>query len=344
MLLERCPNDDCYTAMPLRQSERAKVTDPPPIVQSWDRYWQGTRHGSAYSSGGTSHPVVLSFWDNFFKGVQDARDQLKIIDIASGGGAVVESAKTAFGGQLPDFTCVDISDSAINALNQRFPGVNGIVADARAIPLRSGGYDIATSQFGIEYAGIGAMEELMRLVAPGGQLAVLLHHREGGIFRQCSASLDAVRTMTEAKFLPYAITMFKEGFEVCRGADKHDFDTAAKQFIPAIRTMESIMRQHGRHVADGTILQLYQDIRNMHDRMQHYEPAEVLNWLDRMQGEIEAFAGRMASMRDAAVDAEAFAELCEKLENQGFGISRREPLVVPERNVPLAWALIARRD
>lgn len=320
------------------------MTDPNQIAGSWDKYWQGTRHGATYSSGGTSHPVVLSFWDNFFKSVQDARGELKIIDIASGGGAVVESAKTAFGGQLPDFTCIDISDSAISALNQRFPGVHGVVADARTIPLGSGSYDIATSQFGIEYAGMGAMEELMRLVAPGGQLAVLLHHREGGIFRQCSASLDAVRQMTDAKFIPYAITMFKEGFEVCRGADRARFDAAAKQFMPAIRAMESIMRQHGRHVADGTILRLYQDVRNMHDRMQHYEPSEVLNWLDGMQGEIEAFAGRMASMRDAAIDADTFAELCEKLEDHGFGISRREPLVVPERNVPLAWALIAMRS
>lgn len=320
------------------------MTDPNQIAGSWDKYWQGARHGATYSSGGTSHPVVLSFWDNFFKSVQDARVELKIIDIASGGGAVVESAKTAFGGQLPDFTCIDISGAAISSLNQRFPGVHGVVADARTIPLGSGGYDIATSQFGIEYAGMGAMEELMRLVAPGGQLAVLLHHREGGIFRQCSASLDAVQQMTEAKFIPYAITMLKEGFEVCSGADRTKFDAAAKQFMPTIRAMESIMRQHGRHVADGTILRLYQDVRNMHDRMQHYEPSEVLNWLDGMQGEIEAFAGRMASMRDAAIDADTFAELCEKLENHGFRILRSDPLVVPDRNVPLAWALIAMRS
>ncbi len=316
-------------------------SDPSLLVSSWDTYWHGAQHGAAYTAGGTSHPLVLSFWEDFFKKPSTHSRTPRIIDIASGSGAVVDSAKAAFGGQLPDFTCLDISDSAISMLQKRFPEVHGIVADACSIPLESTSFDIVTSQFGIEYAGLEALDEVLRLVAPGGQLALLLHYQHGGIYRQCAASLDAIQKMQEARFIPNCITLFDAGFAVGRGADRKAFDSAAKQFAPAIRSVEAIMKQHGTEVADGTIVRLYKDVRTIYKRMAHYESTEVLDWLKRMQDEVRAYAGRMASMCESAIDAGAFEQLCDKLRGQNYELLRSEPLVVPGRDLPLAWALVA---
>lgn len=314
------------------------------VAESWDTYWQGTQDGAASTSGGVSHPVILAFWDQFFSAVSSKYDSPRIIDIASGNGAVVERAKTAFDGELPDITCLDVSPGAIGSLEHRFPGVHGIVADARSIPLESGHFDVATSQFGVEYAGLEAVSEAARLVAPGGQLALLLHHQAGGILKECGASLDAVEKMQEAKFIPYSISMFEAGFAACRGADRANYEAAAKKLMPAIRTMESIMMQHGKHVAGDTIIRLYNDVDRIHSRMQHYEPAEVLGWLRRMEGELPAYAGRMASMRNVAIDEESFSQLCNGLRSQGFATHRAEPLLIPEHNLPLAWLLVAARQ
>ena len=316
-------------------------SDFTPIAESWDTYWHGAQHGAAYCGGGTSHPLVLSFWDEFFKKIRDQYNTPKIIDIASGGGAIVESAKSAFDGQLQEFTCLDISDSAISMLEQRFPGVHGIVADACAIPLDSATYDIVTSQFGIEYAGLEAIDEVVRLIAPGGQLALLLHNRAGGIYRQCAASLDAIEKLQDARFIPLSITMFDEGFAAIRGADPAKHDAAARELVPAIRTVESIIMQHGKHVADGTIMRLFNDVKTMHNRIQNYESSEVLGWLRKMDGEVQAYAGRMASMCNAAIDAKAFEQLTDKLKDQGYKILRGDALVNPDQDVPLAWALVA---
>ena len=318
-------------------------SDSSPIAESWDTYWHGARHGAAYTGGGTSHPLILSFWDEYFKAVKTQYGTARIIDIASGSGAVIECAKAAFGGQLADFTCLDISASAISMLKKRFPGVHGIVADARSIPLDPAGYDIATSQFGIEYAGLEAIDEVTRLITPGGQLTLLLHNRAGGIYTQCAASLDAIEKLQEARFIPYSITMFEEGFAAIRGADPAKHDAAAGKLVPAIRTMESIIMQHGKHVADGTIMRLFNDVKTMHGRMQNYEPSEVLDWLNKMDGEVQAYAGRMASMCNAAIDAEAFEQLKDKLKGQGHKILRGEALVNPDQVVPLAWALVAEK-
>jgi len=318
-------------------------SDSLPPDESWDTYWHGSLHGAAYTSGGISHPAILSFWDEFFKAAMKQYETPNIIDIGSGNGAVVECAKSAFGGQLPDFTCLDISTSAINILKDRFSGVHGVVADACSIPLDSAGFDIATSQFGIEYAGLEAIDEVARLVAPGGQLALLLHNKAGGIHKECAASLDAIERVQEAAFIPYSITMFEEGFAACRGTDRAKYEDAAKQLAPAIRTLESIITQYGEHVAGDTVIRLYEDVGRIHERIQYYEPTEVLGWLERMDGELQAFAGRMASMCNAAIDSATFGRLCERLRGQGYSTKQAEPLAVSDQELPLAWALIAVR-
>jgi len=320
------------------------MTDTGSATGSWDTYWRGASHAAAFSAGGSSHPVVLSFWDEVFKTPDIRAGSPRIVDIASGSGAVVESAKSAGEGQVPDFTCVDISASAVGTLQERFPSIQTVVADARSIPLQSASFDMATSQFGVEYAGPQAIDEMLRLIRPSGRIALLLHHRDGGIYRQCAASLDAVEKMIAAEFVGKAIAMFKAGFELHRGGKREPFEAAAGQFMPAIRTMEAVMKQHGQHVADGTILRLYRDVRTVHERLQNYEAQEVMDWLGGMQGELDAYVGRMASMCAAALDADAFSALAETLKAKGFSLLRAEALRVPDRDAVLAWALIATRS
>lgn len=311
-------------------------------TDSWNTYWRGTRHGAAYTGGDGTHPLVPGFWDETFAALQSRKAALRIVDVASGNGALVERARAAFG-EAVQLTCIDISAAAVRSLVERFTGVQGIVADARTIPLASGAYDMVVSQFGIEYAGLDAVGEAARLAAPGAEIALLLHYRDGGIHRQCAAGLAAVRDVQDAEFLPLAIEMFEAGFAAIRGGDRGRFEAAARRMAPAVRTTESVIRRYGRQVADGTILRLYQDVKTMHDRMQHYDPGDVLDWLRGMQDELTAYAGRMASMCDAAIDEAQFDGLCEDLRQRGFQFRRRGPLVDPERDLPLAWSLVAVR-
>jgi len=317
------------------KSDTSQVTD------SWDAYWHGTGDVGAYSSGGVTHPAILTFWDEYFTGVKLKYHIPKIIDIASGNGAVAERALAVFGDQQPDFTCLDVSAAAITNIRDRFPQVNGIVSDARDIPLESGSFEIATSQFGVEYAGLKAINEVARLLTNGGQLAFLLHTQAGSIHRECVQSLDAIDRLQESRFIPYAIEMFDAGFKAVRGADRTAYETAAKKLAPAIGALEEIMKDYGQHVAGDTINRLYNDVGQIHQRIQHYEPGEILDWLNKMDGELDAYAGRMSSMSGAAIDNESFEQICEELRNQGYTIDRAEPLLIPNHDLPLAWVLIA---
>jgi len=323
------------------------MTDPKtttsPVARNWDAYWHGTADAGAFSGGGASHPAVLAFWNEFFQFVNEESGDLAMIDLASGNGAVVEGALAFFGEGKARITCVDISEAAIENIRSRFPGVSGMVADAGSVPLDSGSFDIVSSQFGIEYAGIEAIDEAARLVAEDGWLTLLLHNSDGSIHHQCATNLEAVKRVQQSRFVQKSIQMFRTGFEAVRGADRAPYDESARRLDPAVRELEAVMEQFGRGVADQTINRLYSDVAKMHSRIQHYDPPEVLDWLVRMEGELETYAGRMSSMCESSLDGAMFERICGGLVDQGFTIETAGPLMAVDEKVPLAWALIARK-
>jgi ubiquinone/menaquinone biosynthesis C-methylase UbiE len=313
------------------------------IAGNWDSYWHGTGGVGAYSSGGVSHPVIQTFWDEFFQAARQSHDKPKMIDIASGNGVVVEHALATYEDEHIDVTCLDVSEAAIANIKQRFPDITGVVSDARSIPLDSGGFDIATSQFGVEYAGLEAVDETARLLVAGGKLALLMHHQEGSIKQECVESLDAIHQLQESRFIPLAIDMFTAGFAAVQGANRDSYEAAATKLAPAITALEAIMTQYGLHVAGDTIGQLYDDVARIHQRIQHYEPDETLDWLKAMDSELGAYAGRMSSMTQSATGHKDFEKIVAGLRDMGYKIERADALVAAENELPLAWALIATR-
>jgi SAM-dependent methyltransferase len=318
-------------------------SDPAPANRSWNQYWRGTKDGPSLAIGGANHPRLDQFWQEFFSGLRTESRPTRIVDIASGDGAVVDFVFKGFSGETAEVTCIDISRHAVEMVVERFPTVNGIVANALRVPLESNSFDIVASQFGVEYAGVGAFDEAARIVAPGGQLALLVHHRSGAIYRECTASLDAVEKLKACKFIPLSIAMFEAGFAACRGADPGPYNTAVEKLLPAFRELERIMQHYGMHVAGDTLLRLYQDVDKIHQSMEHYDPAEILQWLARLNSELDGYAGMMQAMRDAALSKSQFVAVCEALTSAGLRLQRALPLLCDDQELPIAWALIANR-
>lgn len=138
--------------------------------------------------------------------------------------------------------------------------------------------------------------------------------------------------------------MFEAGFALLKGDDPKPFQVAGRALAPAIKAMEDIMRRYGPNVASGSVLQIYRDVRTIHKRMNRYDSAEVLEWLQKMEHELVAYEGRMASMRSVALDEADFMRVRAGLKDKGLKVLRAEPLRQSERDVPVAWALIARRE
>lgn len=313
-------------------------------MHGWDTYWKGTRDAEAYASGGVSHPTITSFWDVALSEFHATRDNGKILDIATGSGAVVEQLSKRTESKNFEVTCVDISAAAIDVVCGRFPPVTGVVADANSIPLDSDQFDLVTSQFGIEYAGLAAIEEARRLLAPGGTLILMMHIQPGVIFSECKTALDAIRRTQRSGFVAQSLRFFEAGFAAVRGADRAPYDRAARELNPAIQEVESILAEYGQQVAGDTIAKLYGDVQQIHGRIQYYEPNDVFGWLQTMENELVEYEERMASMCGAASDEKDFLKICENLRQQGLDIVTAQPLAVKTDDLPVAWILHAIRS
>jgi SAM-dependent methyltransferase len=311
---------------------------------SWNQYWQGTGSIGAFTAGGVNHPAITEFWNEFFLSVKRLQKPLRLLDVATGNGAVVEAALRVLTENPPTISCVDISDAAIENVKKRFESVTGIVADAANMPLDDRQFDVVCSQFGVEYAGTDAIYEAARLVEVGGKLALLMHIAAGSVLKECADSLAAVQGTIDCDFLPLAIDLFENGFAAVQGADRAAYDAAGSKFAPAVAVVEQIMDEFGDDVAGGTIAKLYDDIARIHARMPNYEAKDILDWLGVMEQEFPAYAQRMASMIATASDQASIDVICKQLRDGGFDIDRAGSLQPDNESLPLAWVIIATRS
>lgn len=313
-------------------------------ASSWDTYWQGDQSSPAFSSSGVNHQEIEAFWQAFFRTMAERYQSPKMVDIASGNGALAEAAFAICGDNAIDISCVDISAAAIANITNRFPAIHGVVSDARAIPLAPASFDIVSSQFGVEYAGMEAIDQAIKLVAANGTLGFLLHYSGGKISSECAENLHAIEVLQNYKFVETARTMFKAGFDAMAGNDRGPYDQAANQLAEILPFVENLIEEHGENIAGGTVLKLYNDIGKIHSKLQNYDAAEVLNWLAQMQNELAAYQERMQSMLSAAIDQQSFDEIRAKLDAAGFSLQQQQLLLEKQTESPLAWMISARKD
>lgn len=314
---------------------------------SWQSYWQQAEDKKVCGLGGTDHPAISQFWHSFFSDARidakNASNSVRIVDVASGSGAVFERLFSLVDETCCDAMCVDLSRGAVKAVKSRWPAVSGVVADGRAIPLAERSVDIVASQFGIEYAGLEAVLGLHRLIRSQGRLALLLHHRNGAIYNECNQNYLALCEVESSGFIQGAIEMFPHAFNVLKGGERTAYERTSQQLIPAFRDMERIMTQYGNNVAGGVVRKLYRDVDHIHTNLPAYNQYEIDVWLQRAKYELECYAERMNSMCHAALDSDQFERLKSSLSSTGFYLHVAKSFEAEGYSSPLAWAIVAER-
>lgn len=323
--------------------------------QNWSNYWAGRaadRSGEALTGSGDGvgieHNEMLgAFWAACFAGLDK---NSKILDMACGAGSVLRHAHA---NGFTDLSGVDISADAITAMGREFPNAKGIVAPVDATGLADKSYDIVVSQFGFEYAGsnrqvLAAAREMTRLVTGGGQFIALCHIKGGGIEQEVNGHLRDIKEMTKPGFIAASKALFialeaaeKSPTLATKAAyEKATHNLGAPRdkltaWLAAGQSGGSEIHKLGQHLYTGTI--------ELFNRRKAYSLADITNWLDGMQSEIDAYRGRMQSMRQSALSEKDARNILSAFNDAVFQTENPEQFYLAGDDKPAAWILKAGR-
>ncbi|MDX2220080.1 MAG: methyltransferase domain-containing protein [Burkholderiales bacterium] len=300
---------------------------------AWEHYWSREHAQPAYAAQGRLTAILNMHWDRIFGELAPNLRDLPCLDIAAGNGDL-SARLTAYLQQHrttpPAVIACDLSQDAARQLQSRNCD-HAVRCDAARLPFANQCMDVVISQFGVEYAGPHALDECARVIAPGGTVALAMHHSGGALHQENTSILAAVEAFQACQLLP-AFARF--------AANDRDIHIR-NAFIQAVKGTEAVLHQHGPDIAAGSLLRLYREVATLHENLSRYDRDEVGVWCTRMSGSVESYAARTRWMIEAALSVESLQDAQNRFAEQGLTVVAVEPILDDGR--PVAWSLIATR-
>ncbi|HET7576920.1 MAG TPA: class I SAM-dependent methyltransferase [Sphingomicrobium sp.] len=303
----------------------------------WDLYWHCDRIASCFDGAGATNyaEAVADGWRVFFAALPD---KAKIIDLCTGNGAIALIAAEVGRAQGKSFaiTAVDQADIDPPAFVKRhgeemraitFLGRTAV----EALPFADGSFDVAISQYGIEYSDTARSAlEVARVLAPGGRARFVVHAAEGIVASNARSAIEDADFMLQGADL---IGSARRCLDAVRKVESGDGSMAARQranaAVASFKTALALADRHLPHATDkvmlgnsaGVLLDAFQARAKV-----GFDAA--LAKVDQVETEILAHRGRLQALVDAALDEDGAAALgarlcearevqaeCERLEN-----------------------------
>lgn len=303
---------------------RAIVLNMNNQAKNWSAYWQQDGVGGEVFVGpeGTINADIAAFWRSLFSGIDPGA---LIIDIACGAGSVFAHMD---GPGEYELVAADLSIDALKLLKTRSASAEIVVASANALPFRPSSFDLVVSQFGAEYAGIGAFEQAFNALKPGGRI-VTLSHVQNGFIDSKNATLEAgVRKAQDIEFIPRSLRLTRAAFSG-KGVEE-----AVREFQRAEKEMAAFVMEH----PGGLHGHLYAGFRQLFERRARYIESDIVDWLNGMTSELKLNRLRFEEMRKAALDEPAIEEVRAMGARCGVSV-RIKPMTLTGHAAPVAWQI-----
>ena len=283
-------------------------------TENWDNYWTGRashQSGNALIEVGIERNHELKeFWTQIFS--NNAKSS-KVIDFACGAGSVLEHAHHI---GFSDLTGLDVSEKALQVMTQKIVGAKSICAPVDKTGLEDNTYDLAVSQFGIEYAGntentYNALLEMYRILRPEGKMVVIAHMAGGVIAEGCQTSIRQIELIEQSQFIDTAKAVVtrlhnEDGTKAGHNIDSitQDLNSSAEPIMQWLRSFENIEEEKAKNEFTRFVYHLLESSHRLISQYHNYTLRDSLKWFDGIQNEIQAYKGRMLSMTGAALSRE----------------------------------------
>ena len=286
----------------------------------WSDYWRSGRTDvmTVQTAAGPVAFDTQPIWADWFQAFETGAH---LLDLATGNGQVAgyASGAAAAGGKTFAITGVDYADvaaaSAALPADCRLLGGVGL----EKLPFPAATFDGASSQFGIEYADTrAALQELGRVLKPGGRALMLIHHADSVITRQTAAQIAAYdRALGKSGAVRHARRAF----------NAHLKGSPAAPAEAAFR--EAVQRAAG-HLEPGAIFEpvryMVGYLDDLARRIAAYEPKSALARIDAFEAGNAAWRHRQQSQTQAALDGPGLDVFIQRAARAGLALDERTEL------------------
>ena len=308
--------------------------------QHWNDYWQNAGRDDQALGGKKQREVLQEHWRTLLRGAQKP---LSILDVASGSGAIFDAIElpspTLEVGGLSLFVAADESVAAVKQASSKNL-IQGVTCDASNLPFENQSFDLAVSQFGIEYAGIDAFLEAARLIRPGGTLNFISHYHDGAIFKECKEQSRVLSVILENELFDVAARAILPTIQQRNVSNKAFVDQKAEEKLRqvALETRDVLTRSPVTS-ARNLLNRYFNDLIRLSERRLAYKEGEAAQWLSSASDAIHAYFDRMEAMTKAALTSDDVSRLTKMYSELGVELDVPVPIVFSEDGTPGAWHL-----
>lgn len=313
----------------------------------WSRHWAtGAAHSCVGSFGDTYEGALAAVWKQALAAVPPGT---RVLDIATGSGAVPRLLLRLQPKGDFSIDAIDLADGvpswvrllpAGQVSRLRFhPGIA-----AESLPFPDGCFGLVTSQYGLEYADLHrAVPEMLRVLAPGGQIALTLHHAQSRPVALAAIEIahidwlygpDALLQAARAMLEPMARAVTEAG----RASLMRD--PAATAIRTTFNAAQTALSARGSAAPDGAdVLAEAQDsvAQLLQLAQQQGHAGADAAWL-QLDQHLKDARWRLQDLIDCALSADAAHGLCERLKAHGLKPSLG---TVTEQGHLMGWQLNA---
>jgi ubiquinone/menaquinone biosynthesis C-methylase UbiE len=297
----------------------------------WEEYWEKEGiQGEVFINKNGGKPSYLSkLWKDYFNNFSH---DISVVDIACGGGSIYLELPEPNNYKLYG---IDISKEALNTAKARINGLHTLECPSTNIPLEDNKIHNVVSQFGIEYAGIDAFAEAIRILKNGGDFCFLTHCKDGYIDKQNKGKLNGALLVKECDFIGIADqlthALYKKNKELVK--DLHD----------KFSLIEPKIFEYKAQFPDGVHAHLYDGFRKLISNMQNYKCIDITDWLKSMKTELEKNIIRLKQMRNAALTESEVNDISILLKKNGVKSFNYEKFYAPDQSDPIGWLISGKK-
>jgi SAM-dependent methyltransferase len=306
-------------------------------ADQWSLYWRSdsvTTFARQFNSNYDGE--FAAFWERQFARLPS---RACVVDLATGNGAIALLARGYSDRRDKEFDVLGIDYADIDPkatlagradlkpILERIDFRGGLRLEATG--LEDGSVDLLTSQYGFEYADREpAIAEALRVLKPGGRIALILHHCESAVITLARDGLAQVQLCLQQEKIDERVVALLEVVGNARTAQERQ---ALKGNPKAERLREQLNEALGRIVdrarhyrdPEGFIGVMLPNLMKVFGAYKDASLAQKLSYVAGVRAAFDAFRERMADLANASLAPVDFEALLTAFTTAGCVVEER---------------------